>query len=85
MAIPSQGTVRLSWTPSPGPDVAAHIVYRAAAAGPPERVGTVRMPGSTFIDQNVPPGIYRYTVTAQDAAARANESKPSNQVSVTVP
>jgi fibronectin type 3 domain-containing protein len=85
VAIPSQGIVRLSWTPSPGPDVAAHIVYRAAGAGALERVGTVRMPGSTFTDQNVPPGTYRYAVTAQDTAVRANESKPSNQVTVTVP
>jgi len=48
-------------------------------------VGTVRVPGSTFIDRDVPPGAYRYAVTAQDASARANESRPSNEVRVTVP
>ena len=85
VAIPSESTVRLSWTPSTTGDVAAHVVYRGREGGPMERVGAVRMPGSTFTDQNVPPGRYRYTVTAQDAGARANESRPSNEVTVTVP
>ena len=31
------------------------------------------------------PGTYRYAVTAQGATARANESGPSNEVSVTLP
>jgi hypothetical protein len=85
VAIPSERTVRLSWTPSTGGDVAAHVVYRALGTGPLQRVGAVRVPGSTFTDQNVPPGRYRYAVTAQDAGARANESRPSNEVTVTVP
>ena len=85
VAIPSEGTVRLSWTPSTAADVAAHVVYRGRAGGPLERVGAVRAPGSTFTDQNVPPGVWRYAVTAQDAGARANESRPSNDVTVTVP
>ena len=49
------------------------------------RVGAVRPPGTTFLDRNLRPGQYRYTVTAQDASARANESRPSTEVSVTVP
>jgi fibronectin type III domain protein len=85
VAIPSEGTVRLSWTPSTAPDVATHVVYRGRAGGPLERVGAVRVPGSTFTDQNVPSGVWRYAVTAQDAGARANESRPSNEVTVTVP
>jgi fibronectin type 3 domain-containing protein len=84
-AVPSRGEVRLSWRPSPEPDVATYIVYRAARGGTPGRIGTVRPPVTTFVDRNVPPGTYRYTVTAQDASARANESAPSNEVSVTVP
>ena len=82
--VPSRGEVRLSWRPSPEPDVANYIVYRAAR-GTPMRVGAVRPPTTTFVDRNVPPGTYRYTVTAQDASARANESGPSNEVTVTVP
>lgn len=85
VAIPSRSEVRLSWRPSPEPDVAAYVVYRAAGTGPAARVGAVRVPGTTFVDRDVPPGVYRYTVTAQDASARANESRPSNEVTVTVP
>lgn len=85
VAIPSERTVRLSWTPSTADDVAAHVVYRALGSGPLQRVGAVRVPGSTFTDQNVPPGTYRYAITAQDSGVRANESRPSNEVTVTVP
>jgi len=85
VAIPSEGTVRLSWSPSPEPDVAGYVVYRARGSAPLQRVGAVRAPGTTFTDRDVPSGTYRYAVTAQDASARANESRPSNAVTVTVP
>jgi hypothetical protein len=85
VAIPSQGTVRLSWTPSPDTDVAGHVVYRATGTGPFTRVGSVRAPATTFTDRDVPPGTYRYAVTAQDTSVRANESARSNEVNVTVP
>jgi predicted small lipoprotein YifL len=85
VAIPSQGAVRLSWTPRAETDVGAYVVYRAAGAGPFERVGSVRTPGSTFTDRDLRPGAYRYAVTAQDTSARANESAHSNEVDVTVP
>jgi len=84
-AVPSRGEVHLSWRPSPETDVATYIVYRAARSGMPGRIGTVRPPTTTFVDRDVPPGTYRYTVTAQDASVRANEGDPSNEVSVTVP
>jgi len=84
-AVPSRGEVHLSWRQSPEADVATYIVYRAARGGTPARIGTVRPPATTFVDRDVPPGTYRYTVTAQDASARANESDPSDEVSVTVP
>jgi uncharacterized protein len=85
VAIPSEGTVRLSWTPSTASDVANYVVYRAQGTGPLERIGTVRVPGTTFSDRDVPSGAYRYAVTAQDSSARANESRPSNEVRVSVP
>src|SRR5207247_1924150 len=84
-ALPSRGEVRRSWRPRREPDVAAYIVYRRAGGAPATRVGSVRPPTTTFVDRNVPPGTYRYTVTAQDASARANESRPSTEVTVTVP
>jgi hypothetical protein len=85
VAIPSARTVRLSWSPSADADVARYVVYRARGAGPLERVGAVRVPGTTFTDRDVPPGPYRYAVTAQDTSARANESRRSNEVTVSVP
>ena len=85
VAVPSPGTVRLSWTPGTDADLGAYVVYRAQGSGPFARVGSVRAPGSTFTDRDVPPGRYRYAVTAQDTSVRANESARSNEVDVTVP
>jgi uncharacterized protein len=84
-AIASRGEVRLSWKPSPATDVAAYVIYRAAPSGAFTRIGSARPPATTFVDRNVPPGRYRYAVTAQDASVRANESARSNEVTVTVP
>ncbi len=85
VAIPAGRSVRLSWGPSPDADVAAYVVYRAAPGGPFARVGTARPPATVFADEGVPPGTYRYVVTALDAGARPNESRPSNEVEVTLP
>jgi hypothetical protein len=85
VGVLSQGVVRLSWTPRAEADVGGYVVYRAAGAGAFERVGSVRAPGSTFTDRDLPPGTYRYAVTAQDTSARANESGRSNEVSITAP
>jgi hypothetical protein len=85
VAIASERTVRLSWTPGSDADLGGYVVYRTGASGSFVRVGSVRAPGSTFTDRDVPPGAYRYAVTAQDTSARANESARSNEVSVTVP
>jgi len=85
VATPSANTVRLSWAPSPDSNVAGYVVYRAGATGEIMRVGSVRVPATTFTDRDLGPGTYRYGVTAQDATARANESGPSNEVSVTLP
>jgi fibronectin type 3 domain-containing protein len=85
VAIASERAARLSWTPSPDPDVVAYVIYRATAGGSFERVGSVRAPVTTFIDRDLATGAYRYSVTAQDGGARANESVRSNEASVTVP
>lgn len=85
IAIPAGRSVRLSWGPSPDADVAAYVVYRAVPGGPFTRVGTARPPANVFADDGVPPGTYRYVVTALDAGARPNESRPSNEVEVTLP
>jgi penicillin-binding protein len=85
VAVPSGATVRLTWSASPERDVVQYIVYRAAAGGAFERVGSTRAPTATFVDRDVPRGTYRYVVTAEDAGARPNESGRSNEVAVTVP
>jgi hypothetical protein len=85
VAIPSAATVRLTWSASPERDVAQYIVYRAAAGGAFERVGSTRAPAAAFVDSDIPRGTYRYVVTAEDAGARPNESGRSNEVTVTVP
>ena len=85
VAIASEGVVRLSWSPSPESDVATYIVYRAPVGGDFERIGSVDTPGTTYADRTVTRGTYRYVVTAQDNAARPNESARSNEVRVTLP
>jgi uncharacterized protein len=84
-AIPSEGVVRLSWSPSPEPDVAGYIVYRAPEGGDFERIGSTSTPSTTFLDRAVTRGTYRYAVTAHDRAARPNESGRSNEVRASVP
>lgn len=84
-AIPSQGTVRLSWKASPEPDVARYVVYRAAPGGEFSRVSSVPVPGTTFVDTDVPSGRWRYAVTAEDSGSRRNESGRSNVADVSIP
>ena len=77
--------MRLAWVASPDPDVARSIVYRGREGAALERVGSTAAPGTTFTDRNVPSGRWRYAVSAQDTSSRANESRPSPEVTVTVP
>ncbi|HET8575859.1 MAG TPA: hypothetical protein VFO18_02075 [Methylomirabilota bacterium] len=86
VAIPSPGAVRLAWIPSPEEDVALYAVYRAVGAGPFERIATTVRVNTVYVDRTVQSGTtYRYAVTAIDRARRPNESRRSNEVSVTVP
>jgi fibronectin type 3 domain-containing protein len=85
VGIASEGTVRLSWSPSPESDVAGYIVYRAPEGGAFERIGSTTTPSTTFVDRAVTRGSYRYAVTAQDRAAQPNESPRSNEVRVSLP
>ncbi|PYN81598.1 MAG: hypothetical protein DMD96_10115 [Candidatus Rokuibacteriota bacterium] len=85
VGIASEATVRLSWSPSPERDVAGYVVYRAPEGGAFERIGSTTAPSTTFVDRGVTRGAFRYAVTAQDSAARPNESRRSNEVRVSVP
>lgn len=85
VAVVAGADVRLSWAVSPDPDVARYVVYRTDARGTVVRAGSAVPPSTTLVDRDVPPGRYRYSVTAQDGSARANESVRSAEASVTVP
>jgi fibronectin type 3 domain-containing protein len=85
VGIASEGVVRLSWSPSPEADVVSYIIYRAPEAGGFERIGSVAAPATTYNDRTVTRGTYRYAVTAQDNAARPNESRRSNEARVSLP
>jgi hypothetical protein len=85
VAVPSAGAVRLSWSASPEPDVATYVVYRAREGGAFTRLGSTKAPDTTFTDRDVTSGTYRYTVSAQDAGSRANESRRSGEATATVP
>lgn len=86
VAVPSPGTVRLSWTPSPDADVAVYAVYRAAGSGAFVRIGSTAVPTTVFTDRDVSGRArYRYAVTALDRARTPNESARSSEVAVQVP
>lgn len=84
-AIPSPGTVRLSWTPNAESDLGAYIIYRREATGGPIRVGRVTAPTTVFVDRDLPSGRYAYHVSAADSGSQPNESGPSDAVIVDVP
>jgi hypothetical protein len=74
--------VRLAWRPSPEPDVARYVVYRAIGDGPFERAGATEAPRTSFIDRDAPRDALRYAVTAVDGAGPPNESARSREVRV---
>ena len=85
VATPSAGAVQLTWKASPEPDVATYVIYRALAEGEFVRVGSAPAAGTVYVDRDLPRGVYRYAVSAQDGGARPNESARSDAVTVTVP
>jgi hypothetical protein len=85
VAVLAGADVQLAWAASPDPDVARYVVYRTDARGATTRVGSAVPPATTLVDRGVPPGRYRYAVTAQDASIRGNESPRSSEASVVVP
>jgi hypothetical protein len=85
VVTPAPDGVHVGWRPSPEPDVAGYVVYRATADGPFERVGAADAPRTVFLDRDPPPGSLRYAVTAVDGAGRPNESARSREVRVALP
>ncbi len=85
VAASSGASVQLQWSGVADADIAGYVVYRAGAGREFERVGSTAATTTTFVDRDVPPGVYRYAVTTQDATARAVESPRSQPVTVTIP
>lgn len=83
VAVQEGGAVRLFWTPSPEPDVAAYLVYRRDDDGDWRPLGESSQPN--WLDRTVAIGArYAYRVTTRDAASTYNESEPSSAVELTV-
>src|SRR5678816_2251469 len=81
-AVVSTGSIELVWEPSAAPDLAGYRIYRAAGAGPFEKLAEAREAPS-YSDAKIEPGkSYRYAVTAFDKAG--NESPMSGPVTAIV-
>ncbi|HEY7113127.1 MAG TPA: hypothetical protein VIA45_09375 [Thermoanaerobaculia bacterium] len=75
-ALTEANLVRLVWDPSPSPDVAGYMVYRAVDEGPPAPITEKAVTDTFFTDEHVPEGKRsRYTVRAVDG--HGNLSPPS--------
>ncbi|MET0851069.1 MAG: hypothetical protein ABW020_08085 [Candidatus Rokuibacteriota bacterium] len=83
LAITGPATVRLAWNASPDADVTRYVVYRAEETDAFVRVGSTAPPATVFVDRDIVAGrVYRYVVTALDAARRPNESARSNEARI---
>lgn len=75
-------SVTISWNASPSP-AAGYNVYRKTAHGGPILLA-IRISGTQYTDRTVVAGeTYSYSVTSVDTKGR--ESKPSADITVTVP
>jgi fibronectin type 3 domain-containing protein len=79
-ALPREGAVEVSWSPSPEPDLARYRVYRTSAGGAPTRVGEALAGETALVDRAPGTGTVAYTVTAVDRDG--NESEPSRPAEV---
>lgn len=74
--VPREGALEVVWSPSSDGGLASYRVYRAAAGGEREQVAEIAAGTTTWVDTTGEGGVlYRYTVTAVDAAG--NEGPPS--------
>lgn len=82
-AVPSTGSIELTWDRNTEPDLAGYRVYRVEGSGVMERQPDMpQTPG--FRDRKIEPGrMYRYAVSSVDRTG--NESKMSEPVQATAP
>jgi hypothetical protein len=84
LAVPSPQGVALRWEPSPAPDLAGYRIYRRQMGEEKyRRLNAELVKKPYFVDSQVKRGVtYYYYVTAVDDTPRANESLPSETVSI---
>lgn len=82
-AVPSTGSIELTWDRNTEPDLAGYRVYRAEGSGVLERQPDgPQTPG--YSDRKIEPGrMYRYAISAVDKTG--NESRMSEPVQATAP
>jgi fibronectin type 3 domain-containing protein len=87
VAIPGERVVALTWDAGAERDILGYLVYRREwPEVVPVRVTPSPIPGTTYADRSVRPGVtYVYTVTAVDRSPRRNESAPSPEVEARLP
>lgn len=88
--IPEERSILISWGPVAADDLLGYVVYRAADAGPFERITPAPVEETTYRDaaEELRQGVvYRYRVSALDRATQPNESAFSETVagSLTAP
>jgi hypothetical protein len=76
MFVHEDGSVELSWSPSPEADLASYRVYRVRRVGEPQRLAELAATESSYVDRSE--GARRYALTAVDQAG--NESPFSEPV-----
>ncbi len=84
VAVPTSRGVELRWEPSPAKDLAGYRVYRLRAGeASPVRLTPLLVEKPYFVDSQAIRGeTYYYSVTAVDDSKRANESMPSEEMTV---
>jgi len=84
LAVPTDQGVELRWELSPFPDVAGYRVYRRLTGEEKfTRLTPELVTKPYFVDSQVSRGrTYHYYVTAVDDSPRANESMPSETISI---
>lgn len=82
VTLAEEKSVRVVWEPVEGGDVAGYRVYRRGPLPPALLLTPTLVTGTTFRDEQPPPGTYNYLVTSVDTSG--NESGPGRSEAVAV-